>query len=67
MIVEILENDERFEIKKGQLFEAKRYWLEPQEKVTLLKRVTKKDLKPIGKEVLCNQYISNVKIITQNN
>ncbi len=42
MLVEILENDERFKIKKGQLFEAKRYWLEPQEKVTLLKRVTKK-------------------------
>lgn len=66
MILEILENDERFNIKKGQLFEAKRYWLDPQEKVTLLKRVTKKDLKPMGKEVLCNQYFSNVKIITQS-
>ena len=66
MIVEILKNDERFNIKKGQLFEAKRYWLDPQEKVTLLKRVTKKDFSPIGEEVLCNQYFTDVNIITKN-
>jgi hypothetical protein len=63
MIVEILKDDERFGLKKGQLYEAKRYWLDPQEKVTIIKRVTKKDLRPIGKERLCNQYVSNVKIV----
>ena len=56
MIVEILKTDERLGIKSGQLYEAKKYWLDP-DKVTLLRRLTKKERKPIGKEPLINQYI----------
>jgi hypothetical protein len=63
MIVEILKDDIRFNIKAGQIFEAKRYWLDPTSKVTLLRRLTKKDRKPIGKCPECNQYISDVKIL----
>lgn len=63
MIVEILKSDERLGLKKGQIFEAKRYWLDPISKVTLLRRLTKKDRKPIGKVPMCNQYLSEVKIL----
>jgi hypothetical protein len=63
MVVEILKDDERFKIKAGQLFEAKRYWLDPTSKVTLLRRLTKKDRKPIGKDPECNQYLSNVRML----
>lgn len=63
MIVEILKTDERIGVKKGQIYEAKRYWLDPNEKVTLLKRLSKKDRMPIGKEPNCNEYLCNVKII----
>ena len=63
MIIEILKHDERFKIKAGQLFEAVRYWVDPTSKVTLLRRLTKKDRKPIGKNPECNQYLSNVRIL----
>lgn len=64
MIVEILKSDERTGVKKGQIYEAKRYWLGPNSKVTLLRRLTKKDRRPIGKEPNCNEYFHNVKVIS---
>lgn len=64
MIVEILKSDERIGIKRGQIYEAERYWLDPNDKVTLLRRHTKKDRKPIGKSPDCNEYLCNVRIIS---
>lgn len=60
MIVEILKTDPRTGVSKGERYEAKRYWLDPIEKVTLLKRISD------GWTPDCNEYIHNVKFITQN-
>ena len=51
MRVKILKTDKRLGIKKGEIYKVKRYWLDPQEKVTLLSRETD-DYNP-----KCNQYI----------
>ncbi len=61
MIVELLKDDNQFGLKKGQLFKAERYF-DPS-KITLLNRVRKSNMKPFKKEVLVNQYSSDVKII----
>lgn len=63
MIVEILKDDPRLGIKKGQIYEAERYWLDPYSKVTLLQRLTKRSRKPVGGDPSCNQYRSEVKIL----
>jgi hypothetical protein len=63
MIIQILKKDERTGVKKGDIYLAKRYYLDPMEKVTLITRLTKKDRKPIGKDPDCNEYIHNVKIL----
>lgn len=62
MVVEILNTDERTGVKSGQIYKAEKYWLDP-EKVTLLRRLTKKDRKPIGKEPLVNEYMCNVRVL----
>jgi len=64
MIVEILNNDKRFSIRKGFLFEAEIYSLDPS-KIILLQRLRKSDKKPIGKIKMCNQYRNDVKILKQ--
>ena len=56
MIVQLLEDDSRFNIKKGEIFEAQIYHLDP-EKITLLKRL------PDGFDPECNQYRGSVKIL----
>ena len=62
MIVEILKSDDRLGVKKGQIYKAKIYLLDP-DKVTLLRRLTKKDRKPVGKEPMVNQYLSEVSVL----
>jgi len=64
MIVEILKTDERTGVKQGQIYEAKRYWLDPTKKVTLIRRLTKKDRKSIGKSPDCNEYLHNVRVLS---
>ncbi len=63
MIVQIKKTDSRFGLKVGQIYDADPYWLDPSSKVTLKRRLTKKDRKPIGKEPGCNVYRSEVEII----
>jgi len=63
MLVEILVTDKNTGVKKGQIYQAERYFLDPTSKVVLIKRLTKKDRKPIRKKPNCTQYLSNVKII----
>lgn len=57
MIVELLKDEPRFKIKKGDQFEAIAYHLDPQEKVTLLRRLSD------GFVPECNEYRHNVKVI----
>lgn len=59
MIVELLKDEPRFKINKGDQFKAIAYHLDPQEKVTLLKRLSD-DFVPE-----CNEYRHNVKILTE--
>ena len=54
MRVMLLEDDERFQLSKGDIFEACRYKYDPQEKVSLLKRESD------GFDPECNQYIESV-------
>ncbi|MBA7556406.1 hypothetical protein ES705_49114 [subsurface metagenome] len=56
MIVQLLEDDPRFKLKKGEIFEAQVYQLDP-EKITLLKRLSD------GFDPECNQYRESVKIL----
>ena len=56
MVVQLLKDDPRFKLKKGEIFEAQVYWLDP-EKITLLKRL------PDGFDPECNQYRGSVKIL----
>lgn len=63
MIVEILKDCELTGVRKGQIYEAIPYWLDPNCKVSLLRRLTKKDRKPIGIEPNCNEYLHNVKVL----
>ena len=63
MLVEILETDKKTGVKKGQIYQAERYFLDPANKVVLVKRFTKKDRKPISKKPNCTEYLSNIKII----
>lgn len=63
MLVEILKTDTNTGVKKGQIYQAERYFLDPTNKVVLVKRLTKKNRKPISKKINCTEYLSNVKII----
>ena len=62
MIVEILEDQPRLGIKKGQLYNAEPYWIDPPTKVALLNRVSKSG-RHFKKNPMCTQYRSQVKII----
>lgn len=63
--VEIVNGDENIRTKKGQIYLAMRYWLDPNSKVSLITRLTKKDHKPIGLPPQCNEYLHNIKIIVE--
>lgn len=63
MIVEILKTDKRLGIKKGQWYVAKPYSFDPEFKISLLYRITKKSLQKIGKDPMCNQYREEIKIL----
>jgi hypothetical protein len=63
MIVEILKTDKRLKVRKGHWYVAEPYFVDPATKVTLLSRITKKTLQRFGKDPMCNQYRSEVKII----
>jgi hypothetical protein len=52
--VKLLNDEERFNIKAGDEFEAIRYHLDPQEKMSLLKRLSD------GFDPECNQYRDNL-------
>lgn len=60
MIVRFKENDPRFKIKKGDVFFAKPYWLDPGDKVTLIKRLSD-DFDPC-----CNAYRCQIEIFSIN-
>lgn len=67
-VVEILEDDPTFNIRKGYLFLARPYWLDPREKMTLLHRVNKSlylngFVKTFNRVPECNQYLSSIKIL----
>ena len=56
MVVQLLEDDPKFKLKRGERFEAQVYWLDPG-KITLLKRLSD------GFNPECNQYRGSVKIL----
>lgn len=58
MIVRIKEDDPRFDLKAGELYNAERYWLDPNDKVTLLERVSD------GWNPMCNCYWHQVERVT---
>ena len=57
MEVRVIKTDERLGIKEGEIYEAKRYYLDPTEKVTLVRRV------PDGYDPSCNQYFDEIEVI----
>ena len=57
MFVEILKTDDHTGVKSGEVYEAERYWLDPQCKVTLLSRI------PDGHNPSANEYFENVRIM----
>lgn len=61
-IVKIKKSCESTGVQEGQIYKAKRYWLDSS-KVTLLQRLTDKSRKPIGKSPDCNEYLNNVEIL----
>jgi len=56
LIVRLKEDDPHFKLKKGDVFEAQIYWLDP-EKITLFRRLSD-DFDP-----QCNQYRHAVEIL----
>lgn len=56
-IVRIIKGDPRFGTRDGDEFEAIRYWLDPRDKWTLLRRVSD------GFDPDCNEYASNVEVV----
>jgi len=60
MRVKILRTDDRLGVKAGEIYSAKRYWLDPQTKVELIAR------EPDGHDPCCNQYFSEVEFLTSN-
>ena len=63
MVVELLNTNMNLGLKAGHYYLAEPYWVDPEAKVVLLVRLSKKDRKPIGKNPRCTQYRYEVKII----
>lgn len=59
MRVRIKETDNRLGVKAGEIYKAKRYWLDP-DKITLLAR------EPDGYDPCCNQYKHEVEILSHS-
>lgn len=59
MRVKILKTDDRLGVKEGEIYEARRYWLDP-EKITLDARI------PDGYDPCCNQYSKDVLILPKD-
>ena len=59
MKVKILKDCKHTGIKKGEIYEAKRYWLDPNSKLELLSRI------PDGKDPSCAEYLYNVEILKE--
>ena len=57
--VMILKDDKRIGIMRGEIYKARRYHLDPHEKVSLIERISD------GYEPCCNEYIYNVAIKMQ--
>lgn len=57
MKVKILKTNDKLGIKENEIYEAEPYWLDPLDKITLLKRI------PDGYNPSCNQYRYNVEIL----
>lgn len=57
--VRILKDTPHLDIKKGEVYEAKSYWLDPSSKYTLIGRV------PDGFDPYCNVYRSEVEIVNE--
>ena len=59
MHVRIKKTDDFTGVKAGEVYEACRYWLAPDGKVTLLARV------PDGYDPCCNEYLDNVEVLPE--
>ena len=57
--IKILKDIPHLDIKKGEVYEAKAYWLDPSSKYTLIGRV------PDGFDPSCNVYRSEVEIVNE--
>jgi len=57
MLVQVKESDKRLGVKKGEVYVAEQYHLDPHEKCTLLRRL------PDMHEPMCNQYWHEVEIM----
>jgi len=55
MQVKLIQDDKENGLKKGKIYKAKRYHLDPHEKVTII----------INDKEYCNQYLSNIKILEE--
>lgn len=56
-IVRVLTDDPGFGVSAGDEFEAVRYWLDPREKWTLLRRLSD------GFDPECNQYAHDIEVV----
>lgn len=61
MKVKILETDERLGVTAGEIYEAKRYFFDPTEKLTLISRI------PDGYDPMCNMYTHEVAYLFGDN
>ncbi|XKH58552.1 hypothetical protein LG293_15985 (plasmid) [Citricoccus nitrophenolicus] len=57
MVLEVLEDDDRFGVSAGEQYFAKTYWLDPGAKASLLARLGD------GYDPSCNQYWHTVRFV----
>lgn len=57
--VRVKETDERLGVKKDEVYLAKSYWLDPQSKVTLIRRC------PDGYDPSCNLYRHEIEVVQE--
>ena len=59
MLVKLKADDERFGMKAGDILEVTPYWLDPSDKLTVIRRVSD------GFDPRCNVYRSQVESVPQ--
>lgn len=59
MKVQVFKTNERLGLTEGEIYEAERYWLDPNRKVVLQSRI------PDGYNPECTAYFDDIKIITE--